>query len=168
MLRLRLIEAGGGPGAGTTDLATREGHMKIAFATQDLKTLDAHFGGARNIAIYDVSAEGHRFLEAVRFDGYSNEDGIHSEPEEDRIGPRVDALAGCAVVFVLAIGGPAAAKVVNSKVHPVKLPRPEPIDQILDRLQTMLQTNPPPWLRKAMKSESRSMDFLSEEDEPCH
>jgi nitrogen fixation protein NifX len=168
MLRLRLIETGLGHAAGAADLATDEGHMKIAFTTQDLKTLDAHFGSGRNIAIYDVSPEGYRFLEAVRFDGHSNEDGVHAEPEEDRIQPRVDALAGCAVVFVLAIGGPAAAKVVNSKVHPVKLPRPEPISQILDRLQAMLQSNPPPWLRKAMKSETRSLDFLSEEDEPCH
>jgi nitrogen fixation protein NifX len=32
--------------------------MKVAFATQDLHTLDAHFGGARNLAIYDVTPEG--------------------------------------------------------------------------------------------------------------
>ena len=168
MRRLRLIDTGAGALAGATGIAPQEGHMKIAFATQDLKTLDAHFGGARNIAIYDVSPEGYRFLEAVRFDTQSSEDGVHSEPEEDRIGPRVDALDGCAVVFVLAIGGPAAARVVNSKIHPVKLPRPEPIIQILDRLQTMLAANPPPWLRKAMQQDAKALDFLDEEDEPCH
>ncbi len=27
--------------------------MKIAFATQDLKRVDAHFGWAKNIAIYE-------------------------------------------------------------------------------------------------------------------
>jgi nitrogen fixation protein NifX len=169
MRRLRLVDTAVGAVAGATDLGSPEGHMKIAFATQDLKTLDAHFGGARNIAIYDVSPEGYRFLEAVRFDSHSDENGVHSEPEEDRIGPRVDALEGCAVLFVLAIGGPAAARVVNSKIHPVKLPRPEPISQILDRLQTMLAGSPPPWLRKAMQEDTKALDFLDdEEDERCH
>lgn len=168
MRRLRLVETGGGANAGGFATEEQEGHMKIAFATQDLKTLDAHFGGARNIAIYDVSPDGYRFVEAIRFDSQSNEDGVHVQPEDDRIGARIDAVVGCAVLFVLAIGGPAAARVVNSKVHPVKLPRPEPIAQILERMQTMLGTNPPPWLRKAMKQDAKpSLDFLDEEDQLC-
>ncbi len=138
--------------------------MRIAFATQDLKTMDAHFGGARNFAIYAVSADGYRFVEAIRFDGVSAEDGVHADSNDDRITPRVDALEGCALLFVLAIGGPAAAKVVNRRIHPVKLPHPEPIDQVLDRVQTMLKTSPPPWLRKAMASEGvKNLDFLDED-----
>ncbi|MGZ8409171.1 MAG: nitrogen fixation protein NifX [Hyphomicrobium sp.] len=140
--------------------------MRIAFATQDLSTMDAHFAGARNLAIYDVGPDGYRFLEAVRFDQTSTEDGVHVDKGEDRITSRLDALEGCALLFVLAIGGPAAAKVVNRKIHPVKLPRPEPISQILERLQTMLRGTPPPWLRKAVYRE-RVMDrsFMEEEDE---
>ena len=29
--------------------------MKIAFATQDLQRVDAHFGWAKNIAVYEIS-----------------------------------------------------------------------------------------------------------------
>ncbi len=135
--------------------------MKVAFATQDLKTLDAHFAGARNLAIYEVTAEDYRFLELVRFDVSSGEDGVHAN--EDRITPRVEALAGCTLLFVLAIGGPAAARVVSHKIHPVKLPRPEPILDILDRVQTMLKGTPPPWLRKALGSgRPTPSDFLDE------
>jgi nitrogen fixation protein NifX len=162
MRRLRLVD---------TDLednhsgsaAPEGGPMRIAFATHDLKTMDAHFGGARNFAIYAVSAEGYRFVEAIRFDGSSDEDGVHADADEDRITPRVEAIEGCALLFVLAIGGPAAAKVVNRRIHPVKLPHPEPIDQVLERVQKMLRTAPPPWLRKAMASESsKNLDFLDE------
>lgn len=124
--------------------------MKVAFATQDLtqdlKTLDAHFAGARNLAIYEVTAEDYRFLELVRFDVSSGEDGVHAN--EDRITPRVEALAGCTLLFVLAIGGPAAARVVSHKIHPVKLPRPEPILDILDRVQTMLKGRRPGCARR--------------------
>ena len=162
MLKLRLLEGD----AGKAPPPAREGgYMKVAFATQDMHTLDAHFGGARNLAIWDVSPDGYHFLEAVRFDEVSNQDGAHAEGH-DRIDARVDALDGCALLFVLAIGGPAAARVVGRRVHPVKLPRPEPIGDILERLRTMLNGTPPPWLRKALKGASPAgQDFLDEDDD---
>lgn len=164
MRRLRLVDSED-PTDPEVPPPDQGGHMRIAFATHDLSTMDAHFAGARNLAIYDIGPDGYRFLEAVRFDQTSGEDGIHVDEGEDRITPRVEALEGCALLFVLAIGGPAAARVVNRKIHPVKLPRPEPIPQILERLQTMLNGTPPPWLRKAVHGE-RTMDrsFLEEED----
>ena len=138
--------------------------MRIAFATHDMRTMNAHFAGARNLAIYNVTTEGYRFVEAIRFDEASGEDGIHADANEDRITPRVDALEGCALLFVLAIGGPAAAKVVNRRIHPVKLSQPEPIDQVLERVRAMLETGPPPWLRKALGRENaKPMEFLDDE-----
>ena len=165
MLKLRLVD--NSPQGALSPAGAQGGHMKVAFATQDLHTLDAHFAGARHLAIYDVSPEGHRFLEAVRFDAASNQDGVHAEDGHDRLDTRVGALEGCALLFVLAIGGPAAARVVARKVHPVKLPKPEPISDILDRVQTMLNGTPPPWLRKAMRGATgqAGSDFLEEEKE---
>ncbi|NJO85813.1 MAG: nitrogen fixation protein NifX, partial [Synechococcaceae cyanobacterium RM1_1_27] len=69
--------------------------MKVAFATQDLHSLDAHFAGARNFAIYDVSPEGSRFIEAVRFDAATKQDGVHAEDGHDRLESRIDAIDGC-------------------------------------------------------------------------
>jgi nitrogen fixation protein NifX len=158
MMRLKLVEPAGTPAPGRT------GHMKVAFATQDMHLANAHFGGARNIAIYDVSPDGYRFVEAVRFDSASEQDGVHAHDDgDDRLTPRIDAVDGCAVLFVLAIGGPAAARVVGRKVHPVKLPKPEPIPDILERMQAMLGGTPPPWLRKALKGATAERpDFLDD------
>lgn len=158
MLKLTVID-----GAAGAEVANRTpGTLRVAFATQDLHTLDAHFAGARNFAIYDVSPEGHQFVSAVRFDGASREDGIHDD-HNDRLLPRLQALDGCSLLFVLAIGGPAAARVVSARIHPIKLPAPEPIGDILARLQVMLNGTPPPWLRRVMHS--RPLAFLDEEDE---
>ena len=74
--------------------------MKIAFATQDQQRVDAHFGWAKNIAIYEISPEGHRLLEAVQFSGDLQEDG-----NEDKLAPKLDAIADCAILYVAAIGG---------------------------------------------------------------
>ncbi len=129
--------------------------MKVAIATQDMKTADAHFAGARNLAIYEVSPQGSRLVEAVRFDATSDQSGEHSQEEHlTRVNARIDAIKGCALLFVRAIGGPAAARVVNSRIHPIKLQRDEPISEVLDRVQTMLNGNPPPWLRKVLQQES--------------
>lgn len=133
--------------------------MKIAFATQDLKRVDAHFGWAKNIAIYEVSPEGHQFVEAVQFDGDLQEDG-----NEDKLAPKLDAIADCAILYVAAIGGSGAARVVAKNIHPVKVAQPEDIGEILDKLQGVLAGTPPPWLRKAlMKGRERRVNFEDEE-----
>jgi nitrogen fixation protein NifX len=132
--------------------------MKVAFATQDLKRVDAHFGWAKNIAIYEISPEGHRFLEAVQFDGDLKEDG-----NEDKLAPKLEAIKDCAILYVAAIGGSGAARVVAHKIHPVKVTQPEDIVGILDKLQGVLQGTPPPWLRKALlKGQERNFDFGEE------
>ena len=132
--------------------------MKIAFATQDLKRVDAHFGWAKNLAIYEVSPEGHRFLEAVQFDGDLQEDG-----NEDKLTPKLDAIRDCAILYVAAIGGSGAARVVAKNIHPVKVAQPEDIIEILGKLQAVLKGTPPPWLRKAMfKGQERARNFEEE------
>lgn len=135
--------------------------MKIAFATQDLQRVDAHFGWAKNIAIYDVTPKGYDFVEVFTFDGEPQEDG-----NEDKLASKLEAIKDCAILYVAAIGGSGAARVVARKIHPIKVPRPEPIFDILDKLQGVLQGTPPPWLRKALeKGQERKLDF---EDEVEH
>src|SRR6266581_703904 len=79
--------------------------MKVAFATETLHTVDAHFGWASKIAIHEVTAEGHRLLEVVQFKGEMAEDG-----SEDKLLPKLKAIRDCAILYVAAIGGSAAAK----------------------------------------------------------
>jgi len=139
--------------------------LRVALATQDMKSMNAHFGSAKKFAIYDITPTESRFIEAFGFDDVSDESGKHRTEGDDRIGPKVEALNGCHLLFCLAIGGPSAARVVNARVHPVKLPAPEPIDGVIAKVQAMMTGNPPPWLRKVMgASAPRSMAFLDEED----
>jgi nitrogen fixation protein NifX len=133
--------------------------MKIAFATQDHKHVDAHFGWAENIAIYEISPEGHRFLEDVKFSGDLQEDG-----NEDKLAPKIDAIKDCAILYVSAIGGSGAARVVARNIHPIKVNEPEEITAILEKLKIVLGGSPPPWLRKAMlKDKPRELSFADEE-----
>ena len=129
--------------------------MKIAFATQDLKRVDAHFGWAKNIAIYEIGPEGHQFLEAIQFDGDLKEDG-----NEDKLAPKIDAIAILYVAAIGGIGGSGAARVVANNIHPMKVNEPEQISDLLVKLENVLKGTPPPWLRKALsKGKERTLDF---------
>ncbi len=136
--------------------------MKIAFATQDKERVDAHFGWAKHILVHEISATGHQFVESFDFGDKLEEDG-----DEDKLAPKLEAIHDCAIVYVAAIGGSAAARVVATKIHPIKVSEPEPIAEILDKLQVVLQGTPPPWLRKALTRDATpSFDF--EDDEVTH
>ena len=138
-----------------TDAATEAtpppGVVRVAIASTDLKGLNAHFGSAPKFAIYDVTPAGWSFVEAVEFEGNAEGDGTHRADGDDRITPKVDALAGCHLLFCLAIGGPAAAKAVASRIHPIKA-QAATIDEVLEKVRVMLTGTPPPWLRKVLQA----------------
>ncbi len=132
--------------------------MKVAFATEDGRHVDAHFGWAKKIAIYDVCAEDCRFVTNVEFSGNLQEDG-----NEDKLGPKLEAIKDCAILYVAAIGGSGAARVVAKNIHPVKVAETKSIHEVLMQLQAVLAGNPPPWLRKALKKGAeRVLDFEDE------
>lgn len=119
--------------------------MKIAFASQDKLNVDAHFGWARYIVVYEVTPRGHALVDIFEFGGKLDEDG-----DEDKLAPKLAVIGDCAILYVAAIGGSAAARVVALKIHPIKVAQPEPIEQILVKLRGVLEGTPPPWLRKAL------------------
>jgi nitrogen fixation protein NifX len=134
--------------------------MKIAFATQDQQRVDAHFGWAKHLAVYEIDGAGYKFVENFSFGEDLAEDG-----NEDKLAPKLDAIKDCAIVYLAAIGGSAAARVVAAKIHPIKVAQPESILDILDKLQDVLKGTPPPWLRKALtKGEEKSFDFEDDEE----
>ena len=124
--------------------------MKVAFASSDNHHIDQHFGWAEKFAIWDVQMDQACFSGMVQVQS----DGADSE---DKIAARVGALSDCAIVYVTQIGGPAAAKLVALKIHPIKSKGEgqETIPEVVEKLQQVLQGNPPPWLRKAMLKDER-------------
>ncbi len=117
--------------------------MRVAFTSTDGERIDLHFGQASRFDVWEVGPEHAAFVERV--------DAITSAgDEEDRTTARATAVAGCAIVYTVQIGGPAAAKLVSRRVHPMKTGRELPIADAVARLQQVLRGRPAPWLRKAL------------------
>jgi nitrogen fixation protein NifX len=134
--------------------------MKIAFTTNDRVHINAHFGWAKEIDVYEISEDGYEFLETLSFDGELKQDG-----NEDKLVPKLEALTDCTIVYVAAIGGSAAARLIKKGVTPIKAKNEqEEIADILNRLVQTLKGNPPPWLRKALLQKSQSFEDDLEEE----
>ena len=129
--------------------------MKVAFATQDLKRVDAHFGWAKNISVYELDENGHQPDRGHRVRRRSS-----GRRQRGQAGPKIEAVKDCAILYVAAIGGSGAARVVANNIHPIKVTQPENIEDLLNKLQDVLKGNPPPFLRKAMgKGKERVFDL---------
>jgi nitrogen fixation protein NifX len=129
--------------------------MKIAFTTKTGDMIDLHFGQADAFHIWEVGPDDAHYLETLNV-------GEHGADEEDRIAARAKLLAECAIVYTMQIGGPAAAKLVAQKIHPMKSVSEVSLLETVERLQQVLRGNPPPWLRKAMNKD-QGASFLEEE-----
>ncbi|ABA89341.1 nitrogenase molybdenum-iron cofactor biosynthesis protein NifX [Syntrophotalea carbinolica DSM 2380] len=117
--------------------------MKIAFATSDNETIDQHFAQANQFAVWEIASDQASFsgLEEIE----ATDDNV-----DDKINARLKVLGDCTIIYVTQIGGPAAARLVANKIHPVKSKGEEKIEDVVDKLQQVLKNNPPPWLRRAM------------------
>jgi nitrogen fixation protein NifX len=138
--------------------------MRVAFTSTDGKAIDEHFGQATHFHLWEIAADKAEFLGIVgAFGGQGKTHGHGPEhvvglgagaaaasDEDDRIKARADAIDGCTLVYTVQIGGPAAAKLVARRIHPMKTGTEVPIEAAVEKLQAVLRGKPPPWLRKAM------------------
>ena len=129
--------------------------MKIAFSTSTGETIDQHFGQCHSFHVWEVGPDESAFLEVVNV-------GEHGGDEEDRIAARAKALSDCTIVYTMQIGGPAAAKLIAHKIHPMKTNNEVSLKETVERFQEVLRGNPPPWLRKAMNKGLSSTSFLED------
>jgi nitrogen fixation protein NifX len=117
--------------------------MRVAFTSSDGRTIDQHFGMTRDFWVWEVGPDSAAQVGKVSA-------LASSDDEEDRIAARASAIEGCAIVYTVQVGGPAAAKLVARKIHPMKTATAMPIAEVVAKLQQVLKGNPPPWLRRAM------------------
>jgi nitrogen fixation protein NifX len=129
--------------------AYRDGELadsvRIACASNSGERLDGSFGSCARFLIYQISPRESRLIE-LREPGPCGED-------DDRNAQRAELLHDCQLLYTLSIGGPAAAKVIRAGVHPIKHATALPAREIVEELQRVLATTPPPWLAKAMGAE---------------
>ncbi len=135
-----------------------EGSIRVAVASNNAEQLDGHFGSCLRFLVYQVSAT-ERHLIDIR-------STLDADLAEDKNAYRVGLIEDCQVLFVVSIGGPAAAKVVKAGIHPLKNAKGGLATEVIGELQRVMNGNPPPWLAKLLgvSAEAR-VRFAQSEDE---
>jgi nitrogen fixation protein NifX len=130
--------------------------MKVAFTSSTGELVDQHFGHTSSFTVWEVGPDQAGFVGTARALTEALDD-------EDRTIARAAAIADCAIVYTQAIGGPAAAKLVARRIHPMKTGTAVPIGEVVAKLQEVLRGKPPPWLRKAMGGVAEAPAFVADE-----
>ena len=124
------------------------GSVRIACASNDGINVDGHFGSCSQFMIYQVSADEARLIDIRDTD-------IPDDLEvDDKNVFRAELIQDCQVLYIASVGGPAAAKIVRLGIHPIKLSAIDPINEVVDQLQSVIAGTPPPWLAKVMGVEA--------------
>lgn len=113
--------------------------VRIAVCSNSGEKLDGHFGSCTRFLIYQVTA-----TESQLVDVRST---LEADLAEDKNAYRTNLIGDCQVVYVVSIGGPAAAKVIRSDIYPIKRSKGGEAETIIAQLQAVM-TTPPPWLAK--------------------
>jgi nitrogen fixation protein NifX len=116
--------------------------LRIAVASNNQEALDGHFGSCLRYLIYQLSTEEIRLID-IR-------SALEADSSEDKNAFRVGLIRDCPVLYIVAIGGPAAGKVVQAGIYPIKKEAGGAARVMLSELQQALTTSPPPWLAKVL------------------
>lgn len=116
------------------------GSIRVAVASNSQDHLDGHFGSCLRYLVYQLSAAAMKLID-IR-------SAVAADLSDDKNGFRVDLIKDCHVLFIVSVGGPAAARVIKAGIYPMKKVGGGSAREILGELQNVMATSPPPWLAK--------------------
>jgi len=138
-------------------IAPTAGSIRVAIASNNGEKLDGHFGSCLRFLIYQLSTDEVQLVD-VR-------SALEADFSDDRNAFRADLIRDCQVLYVVSIGGPAAAKVVRAGVYPMKKIEGGDARDVLEELRQVMVTAPPPWLAKVLGVDAQSrVRFARSED----
>jgi nitrogen fixation protein NifX len=118
------------------------GSVRVAVASNSGEEVNGHFGSAAFYLVYQVSAREVRLIDVRSAAG--------ADASNDKNAFRVDLIRDCRILYIVSIGGPAAAKVIKADIHLMPVPDGGGARDILRNLQAVIAKSPPPWLAKAL------------------
>jgi nitrogen fixation protein NifX len=116
--------------------------IRVAISSNTGANLDGHYGSCLRYLVYQVSTEEVRLIDL--------RSTVEADLSDDRNAFRANLIKDCQVVYVVSVGGPAAAKIIRAGVYPIKVIEGGIAADILAKLQDVMKAAPPPWLAKIL------------------
>lgn len=136
--------------------------LKVAFASTDRTRVNQHFGAAEGFVVYEVTPDKATLVGVAEF----AEEAM--DGNEDKLGAKVDFLAGCAAVYVMAIGASAIKKLMAKGIQPIRVDEVDAVDDLLGEISRAMSAGGVTWIDRAIAAQTRAGDadrFASMEEE---
>ena len=131
--------------------------VRVAIASDVGLTLSGHFGSCFRFLVYQVSANDSRLI-GIR-------SALEADFAEDKNGYRAQIISDCHVVYIVSVGGPAAAKIIRANIYPIKRPEGGTAEEVIAQFQQAMINSPPPWMLKILgvSAEQRLKNYAATE-----
>jgi nitrogen fixation protein NifX len=123
--------------------------IRVAFASTDRSRVNQHFGAAEGFAVYEVTATQATLVGVAEF----AEEAM--DGNEDKLTAKVDFLAGCAAVYVMAIGASAIKKLMAKGIQPIRVGEVDAIDELLAEISRAMKEGGVAWIDRAVAAEGK-------------
>ena len=135
------------------------GSIRVGISSNSGEELDGHFGSCLRYLVYQVSPTETRLVDA--------RETVGADLSDDRNAYRANLVKDCQVLYMVSVGGPAAAKIIRAGVYPMKKIEGGSAAEVLAEFQGMMVSSPPPWLAKILGVDrlSRIKNYRGVEDE---
>ncbi len=99
--------------------------LKVAFASTDRRRVNQHFGAAEGFVVFEVTPDKATLVGVGEF----AEEAM--DGNENKLAAKVDFLAGCHAVYVMAIGASAIKQLMSKGIQPIRVNEVDAIDDLL-------------------------------------
>ncbi|NJD24164.1 MAG: nitrogen fixation protein NifX [Betaproteobacteria bacterium] len=127
-----------------------EAVLRVAFASTDRSRVNQHFGAAEGFVVFDVTPQQATLVGVAEF----AEEAM--DGNEDKLTAKVDFLAGCAAVYVMAIGASAIKKLMAKGIQPIRVAEVDAIDELLAEISKAMDAGGVAWIDRAVGAQGKA------------
>ena len=124
--------------------------LRVAFASTDRARVNQHFGAAEGFAIYDIGTDSSALIAVGEFP----EEAM--DGNEGKLAAKVDFLAGCAAVYVQAIGASAIKQLLSKGVQPIRVNETDGVPDLIREVANAMKDGGVPWIDRAMALQAKA------------
>ena len=136
--------------------------LKVAFASTDRSRVNQHFGAAEGFVVYEVTPDKATLVGVGEF----AEEAM--DGNEGKLAAKVDFLAGCHAVYVMAIGASAIKQLMSKGIQPIRVNEVDAIDDLLSDISLAMKEGGVAWIDRAVAAQAKAKSedrFSSMEEE---
>ena len=103
-------------------------HLKVAFASSDMKTVNQHFGSCESLLVYGVEPDGYELIQVAEFQ-------VVEGHVPAKVTSRIDVIDGCFAVYCNAVGEAVFRQLMTHGIRAIRVESGTPITDLLHQLQ---------------------------------